>query len=92
MPPQAARLLDVWVAQVQTRHNHAGSSVGPTGRAWKVTAVREAWLILMDSMYDAGTASSHTVCQIPDDGVYVSPVHTIGDNQNGIKEAFPTLA
>ena len=38
-----------------------------------VTSLVEAWLILSDDTYVEGTASSHTVCQMPDDGVYVSP-------------------
>eukprot|EP01047_Picozoa_sp_COSAG01_P006485 COSAG01_NODE_235_length_20918_cov_41.045086_12_plen_100_part_00 len=35
----------------------------------KSTAVSEAWPTVTDSMYVAGTASSHTVCQMPEEGV-----------------------
>eukprot|EP00966_Prymnesium_polylepis_P176403 4083348-Prymnesium_polylepis.1 len=38
-----------------------------------VTAVVEAWSIFRAEMYVAGTASSQTVCQMPEEGVYVSP-------------------
>ena len=68
--PAAPAASATVVPSLSTTSNRTGVvAPPPSTKAVTLTLVVDAWSILSVEMYDWGTASIQTVCQIPDDGV-----------------------
>ena len=69
LPPGFEAASTASVACVVCLGGLTASEVNLSTKAVTLTFVVDAWSILSVEMYDGGTASIQTVCQIPDDGV-----------------------